>query len=120
MRLTTRLVAAAAAGLALVATPPASAEPVEHYTNHFEFDSTNDCGDGLVLEFHDVVDEGVLVVRHGDDFFYLTHQWSLTAVAQIPGTDLSLTVVNKGLVWHDVRVTPNGDGTITVKAISPA
>ena len=120
MRLTTRLAAAGAACLALTATPPAVAEPFEHSTFQFEFDSTNDCGDGPVLEFHDVVEGRVVVVRHGDDFLYQTQHWTLTAVAEIPGTDLSLTVVNKGLVSHDVQVTHNGDGTLTVKAISPA
>ena len=45
---------------------------------------------------------------------------TLTAVTTIPGTDLTLTVVNKGLGNHDVKVTPNGDGTLTVKSISPA
>ena len=28
--------------------------------------------------------------------------------------------MNKGLVNHDVRVTPNGDGTLTLTQISPA
>jgi hypothetical protein len=120
MRLTTRLVGAAAACIALAATPPVSAAPFEHSTFHFEFDSTNDCGDGLVLEFHDVVDGRLVVVRHGDGFLYGTQHWTLTAETTIPGTDLTLTVVNKGLVGHDVQVTHNGDGTLTVKVISPA
>ena len=74
MRPTTRvtLAAAAAACLALTATPPASAEPFEHLTFHEEFDTTNDCGDGLVLEFHDIMDGRALVVRHGDGFLYET------------------------------------------------
>ena len=122
MRPTTRvtLAAAAAACLTLTATPPVSAEPFEHETFHEEFDTANDCGDGLVLEFHDVLDGSALVVRHGDGFLYETQHWTLTAVTTIPGTDLTLTVVNKGLVNHDVRVTPNGDGTLTVRSISPA
>ena len=120
MRLAPRLAAVGAACLALTATPPASAEPFEHFTFHDEFDTTNDCGDGLVLEFHDVVDGRVLVMRHGDGFLYETQHVTLTAVTTIPGTDLTLTVVNKGLLTHDVHVTPNGDGTLTIKSISPA
>ena len=122
MRTTTRLAMAAvgAACLALTVTSPASAKPFEHFTFHNEFDSTNDCGDGLVLNFHDVMDGRVLVVRHGDGFLYETQHWTLTAVTTIPGTDLTLTVVNKGLANHDVQVTPNGDGTLTVTTISPA
>jgi hypothetical protein len=120
MRFTTRFAAAAAACLALTAAAPASAEPVEHSTFHFEFDSTADCGDGLVLEFHDVVDGRVIAIRHGDGLIYATQHWTLTAVATIPGTALTLTVVNKGLVGHDVRISNNGDGTLTVRAISPA
>lgn len=109
-----------AAALAVAAPSPASAEPLEHFTFHFEFDSVRDCGNDLVLEFHDVMDGRQLVVWHGDGFLYGTQQWTLTAVTLIPGTDLSLTVVNKGLGYHDVQVTPNGDGTFTLKAISPA
>ena len=116
----TCLTALGAACLALTATPPASAEPFEHSTFQFEFDSANDCGNGLLLEFHGVVDGRVVVVRHGDGFLYQTQHWTLTAVTKVPGTDLSLTVVNKGLVGHDVQVTHNGDGTLTVKVISTA
>lgn len=119
MRLRAHL-AAAAACLTLTAAPPASAEPVENSTFHDEFGSTADCGDGLVLEFHDVIDGRLLVVRHGDGFLHGTLHWTLTAVATVPGTDQSLTVVNKGLVAHDVRVTDNGDGTLTVRVNSPA
>ena len=120
MRLT-RLAAVGAACLALTATPPATAEPIEHFTFHDEFETTNPCGDeGPVLEFHDVVDGRILVMRHGDGFLYESQHYTLTAVTTIPGTELTLTVVNKGLVNHDVRVTPNGDGTLTLKVISPA
>ena len=120
MRLAQSLAAVGAACLALNAPPPASAEPFEHFTFHEEFDTTADCGDGLVLEFHDVLDGRALVVRHGDGFLYETRHWTNTAVTTIPGTDLTLTVVNKGLVNHDVQVTPNGDGSLTVKSLSPA
>ena len=116
MSLATRLslAVAAAACIGLVVTPPASAKPFEHETFHEEFDTVGDCGDGLVLEFHDVMDGRVLVVPHGDGYLYETRHWTLTAVTTVPGTDLTLTVVNKGLVTHDVKATPNGDGTITV------
>lgn len=120
MRLATRLAAVGTACLALIVTPPANAEPFEHSTFHEEFDTAADCGNGLVLEFHDVLDGRVLVVPHGDGFLYETRHWTNTAVTTIPGTDLTLTVVNKGLVNHDVKVIPNGDGTLTVKSISPA
>ena len=33
---------------------------------------------------------------------------------------VSLTVVNKGPVSHDVQITDNGDGTLTVRQLSPA
>jgi hypothetical protein len=52
--------------------PPASAEPFGHLTFHVEFDSANDCGDGLVLEFHDVMDGRQLVVWRGDGYLYGT------------------------------------------------
>ena len=106
--------------IGLAAMSPAAAEPFDRFAIHDEFDSTNDCGDGLVLAFHDVIEGSVVVVRHGDGFLYETLHWTLTAVTTIPGTDLTLTVVNKGMVNHDVRVTPNGDGTLTIEQISPA
>ena len=120
MRRTPVLTATAAACLTLTAMPAASAAPYEHATFHEEFDSVNDCGDGPVLEFHDVIDGRVVVVRHGDGFLYGTQHWTLTAVATIPGTALTVTVVNKGLVGHDLHVTANRDGTITVLGTSPA
>ena len=123
LRLATRMVAVGVVCLAfaLTTTPTASAAPLEHFTFHDEFDSTNPCApEGPVLEFHDVVDGRVLGVSHGDGLVYYTVQQSLTAVTTVPGTDVSLTVINKGLVGHDVRITDNGDGTLTIRGISPA
>ena len=121
--LATRLVAVGAVclALALTTTPTASAAPSEHFTFHDEFDSTNPCSpEGPVLEFHDVVDGRVLGVSHGDGLVYYSVQQSLTAVTTVPGTDVSLTVINKGLTSHDVQITDNGDGTLTIRGISPA
>jgi hypothetical protein len=114
------LITGLAAALAVTAQTPASAKPFEHITFHSEFDTARDCGNGLVLEFHDVMDGRQLVVWHGDGFLYATGHLSLTAVTVIPGTDLTLTVVNKGMAYHDVQVTLNSDGTYILKAISPA
>lgn len=62
----------------------------------------------------------VLGVRHGNGRVYRIEQRPLTGVVPIPGTEASLTVVNKSPVRHDVRITDNADRTLTVRQISPA
>jgi hypothetical protein len=121
--ITTRLVVAGAVCLAfgLTATPPASAALVENVTFHVEYDSQNDCApEGPVLEFHDSLDVRNIGVTRVDGLYYGTALFSLVAVTTIPGTDLTLTVVNKGLAQHDVVAFDNGDGTYTVRFISSA
>jgi hypothetical protein len=122
--ITTRLAAAGAVCLAfaVTATPPASAALVENVTFHVEFDSQNDCApDGPVLKFHDSLDVRSILVTRGDGgVTYGTGLFDLVAVTTIPGTDLTLTVINKGLGEHAVVATDHGDGTYTVRLISPA
>ena len=119
-----RVAVAGVVGLAfgLTATPPASAALVEKDAFHVEFDSTNDCApDGPVLEFHDSADITFMLTTRGDGgVSYSNVHISLIAVTTIPGTDLTLTVINKGLAEQGVVATDHGDGTYTVRLISPA
>ena len=119
---TTRLAVAGAVCVAfsVPATPPASAKLVENVTFHVEFDSQNDCApEGPVLEFHDSLDVRQMLVNR-DGVGIGTVLVSLVAVTTIPGTDLTLTVINKGLGEHGVVATDHGDGTYTVRLISTA
>jgi hypothetical protein len=120
--ITTRLAVAGAVCLAfaLTATPPASAALIEKDMSHFEFDSTNECApDGPVLEFHDSLDVRFMLMTRGDGgVSYGTVLVSLSAVTTIPGTDLTITVVQKGVGEHGVVATDHGDGTYTVRLIS--
>ena len=72
-----------------------------------------------MLDFHDIMDGRVLVMRHGDGFLYETQHVTLTAVTTIPGTTYAHRG-EQGLAHDDEHVTPNGDGTLTIKSISPA
>jgi hypothetical protein len=122
--ITTCLAVAGAVCLAfgLTATPPASAKLVENVTFHVEFDSQNDCApEGPVLDFHDSLDVRSINVTRGDGgVTYGTGIFDLVAVTTIPGTDLTLTVINKGLGEHGVVAIDHGDGTYTVRSISTA
>ena len=61
------------------------------------------------LEF--VMDIGVHVVPHGDGFEYFLQHGTRTEVLTFEGTSLTSTAK---VIEKDMRVTDNGDGTVTV------
>jgi hypothetical protein len=92
----------------------ASAKPVEHVRFHDEgsFVDNDFCGAGLTVNGTFVVDGKLLVNSHGaDGLLYFLEHATATVVFTANGT--SITSVSK-VVNHDLHVTDNGDGTLTV------
>jgi hypothetical protein len=102
---------------ALVLTTAASAKQVLREPFHEEgTDVISDFCDvtGLTVDYAFVVDGRRQVVPHGRDrlAYFLQHA-TVTEVYRNPANDRSITVVTK-VTEKDLRVTDNGDGTLTV------
>jgi hypothetical protein len=106
--------------LALLLTSlPAGAAP-DRGTFHDEDAGVLDCGDGLVLDYRTTNDGRFLGVRHGNGLWYYSEFWDSVTTFTNPDTGLSLTTRNWGLVGKDQTITDNGDGTLTIRVLSPA
>jgi hypothetical protein len=106
------LVAAAAAMLAAAA----GAGPPFRETIHDEFEFVDDdfCGAGLTVEVAVVLDIRVQALARGPDgLVYFLQHGSETDVLTNLDNGKSLTAVNL-VTEKDLRVTDNGDGTLTV------
>ena len=114
-----------AAGLAMVGSMTlaggAAAKPIEHTNFHDEFTEINDdfCDvDGLTVQFDQVADGRVLVNRHGPDgLVYFHANIKFTAVYTNVANGNFVTEVGN-FVDKDLRVTDNGDGTLTILVLS--
>jgi hypothetical protein len=114
-----------AAGLALVGSIAlaggASAKPIEHTEFHDEFTETisDFCGvSGLTVQLDNVADGRFLFNPHGPDGLGYAHaNVSFTNVFTNVANDNTVTVVGK-VVDKDLRVTDNGDGTLTILVLS--
>ena len=110
-----------AAGLALVGSMAlaggASAKPIEHTEFHDESTDTIDnfCEvPGLTVQVDSVVDGRFLFNPHGPDGLAYAHaNLSFTNVFTNVANDNTVTEVGK-VVDKDLRVTDNGDGTLTI------
>ena len=114
-----------AAGLAMVSSVAlaggASARPIEHTDFHDEFTETfNDfCEvDGLTVQVEGVTDGRFLFNPHGPDgLAYANATFRVTNV--YTNVDNGNTVTEVGnAVDKDLRVTDNGDGTLTILVLS--
>ena len=114
-----------AAGLAMVGSMPlaggATAKPIEHTAFHDEFSEIFDdfCEvDGLTVRFDQVADGRRLVNPHGRDG--LTNFHTNNRVTNVyTNLDNGNTVTEVGnFVDKDLRVTDNGDGTLTILVLS--
>jgi hypothetical protein len=114
-----------AAGLAMVGSMAlaggASAKPLEHTDFHDEFSETiNDfCGvSGLTVQIDSVEDGRFLFNPHGPDGLAYGHaNVSFTNVFTNVANDNTATSVGK-VVDKDLRVTDNGDGTLTILVLT--
>lgn len=111
---------AAAFTAALLGTgQQASAQPIEH--EHFHDESppevSTECP-GLTLLIAEVVDGSFLLVPHGPDglAYGMEHVRGTTTVTNL-ATDKTFTI-NFNFATKDLSVTDNGDGTLTIEAIS--
>jgi hypothetical protein len=111
------LVAAAAVMLATAA----SAKQLVRETIHEEgTDVINDFCDvpGLTVEHAFVFDGRVQAVPHGRNrLAYFLERGKATDVFTNPANDKSITVVNR-FIDKDLRVTDNGDGTLTITTLA--
>ena len=114
-----------AAGLAMVGSMAlaggASAAPLEHTTFHDEFSGV--VGDfcevpGLTVHFDFVADGRLLAVPHGPDGLAYFHvNVRVTTVYTNVANGNTVTEVVNG-VDKDLRVTDNGDGTLTILVLN--
>jgi hypothetical protein len=115
-----------AAGLAMVGSMAfagsASAKPIEHTDFHDEFTQTIDnfCDvSGLTVQLASVVDGRFLLNPHGPDGLAYAH-------TNTRFTDVFTNLANQNTVTEvgnfvnkDLRVTDNGDGTLTILVLEP-
>ena len=114
------LLALGAATASAVLAATASAEPPfkERFHNEATFVDEDFCGAGLTVDGTFVEDGSLLVVAHGPDglAYFLEHLTiTVTFTNRDNGKTVTLTVVR---VNKDIRVTDNGDGTLTILALA--
>jgi hypothetical protein len=104
--------------LALVASP-ATAAPLENVRNHVSNSDVVEefCGD-LTVRIDETYDENILVNRHGpDDLVYFAAKiygtFSVTNLANNQSFTQVYSVLDK-----DLKVTDNGDGTLTILVLA--
>jgi hypothetical protein len=103
----------------------AGAQPVDqvHYTDVYDLLLPDEpdgsfCGGLVDVPLHGEVDGYFSVKDHGDEAFpYFADRFRSTLVYTNPLTGLTLTVVR---VWQtkDLRITDNGDGTLTLVGLN--
>ena len=111
---------ALAATAAVVFAAAASAGKVSRETIHDEFEFVDDdfCGAGLRVEVASVLDIRVHAVPHGRDrLVYFLQHGTQTDVLTNLANGTSLRSVSK-VIEKDLRVTDNGDGTLTVLVLA--
>ena len=114
-----------AAGLAAVGSMTlaggASAKPIEHTKFHEDFSETIEdfCDvDGLAVQHEGAADGRLLVNPHGPEgLIYFQANVKFTGVFTNPANGNTVTEVGNA-VDKDLRVTDNGDGTLTILVLS--
>ncbi len=115
-----------AAGLAMVGSMAlaggASAKPIEHTTFHdeFTFIASDFCEvSGLDVEGDVVIDGRFLFNPHGPDGLAYGHEnSSVTAVYTNLANGNTVTEVINHQIFTDLKVTDNGDGTLTILVLA--
>jgi hypothetical protein len=109
------------ASAAVMLATAASAKVIVRETTHEEdtFVLNNFCGvEGLTVVDAFVGDFRLRAVPHGRDrLAYFLEHGKITQVFTNPATDKSVTAVAK-FIEKDLRVTDNGDGTLTILVLS--
>jgi hypothetical protein len=101
-----------------IASAPAQARPADRGHDH-EVNSNVDehfCGD-LRIRIDDVLDVNFLLNSHGDGLFYDHQSFHQTTTFTNLATDKSMTQINN-FIQKDLKVTDNGNGTLTVLVLS--
>jgi hypothetical protein len=116
LRLSTILALAATAAVMLAAAASAGPGQVFRETIHDEFEFVDDdfCDAGLTVEVAVVLDIRVQAVAHGSDglVYFLQHGTETDVLTNLEN-GRSLTAFSL-VIEKDLRVTDNGDGTLTV------
>jgi hypothetical protein len=109
------LLALGVTAAAMLATGAAAQPPfMERFHDEGTFVDEDFCGAGLTVDGTFVVDGSVLVVPHGPDGlqYFLEHlNVTVTYTNRANGKTVTLDVTR---VNKDLRVTDNGDGTLTI------
>ena len=105
---------------AAMLTAGAAAQPTfkERFHDEGTFVDEDFCGAGLTVDGAFVTDGSLLVVAHGPDglAYFLEHLTvNVVFTNRANGKAVTLTVVR---VNHDLRVTDNGDGTLTILVLA--
>jgi hypothetical protein len=118
LRLSTLLALGVTAAAMLAAGAAAQPPFKERFHDEGTFVDEDFCGAGLTVDGTFVTDGSLLVVPHGPDgLAYFLEHISVTVVYtnRANGKTVTLTVVR---VTHDLRVTDNGDGTLTILVLA--
>ena len=118
LRLSALLVLSATAAVMLAAGAAAQPPFKERFHDEGTFVDEDFCGAGITVDGTFVTDGSLLVVAHGPDglAYFLEHiHATVEFTSRANGKTVTLTsrVVNK-----DLRVTDNGDGTLTILALA--
>jgi hypothetical protein len=112
----------AALASAVLAAGPASAQKVDGGTFHDEgsFTDPNFCGvSGLVVDGHFTVDGRFLGRLQGKDkIFYGAEHTHVVTVFTRRDTGQTATDIQPNVINKDLRITDNGDGTLTIIALA--
>jgi hypothetical protein len=118
LRLSAVLALGATAAAMLAAGAAARPPFKERFHDEGTFVDEDFCGAGLTVDGAFVTDGSLLVVPHGPDgLAYFLEHISVTVVYtnRANGKTVTLTVVR---VTKDLRVTDNGDGTLTILVLA--
>ncbi len=115
-----RLQLAAALLAALVLAVPALAKPIKEPVHEEFFNTITDfCETDLVVESHLVVDGTTTIRSRGrDGLIYFANRLKITETFTNVDDASKFVVSTVNLIDKDLRVTDNGDGTLTILILS--
>jgi hypothetical protein len=115
LRLGAALLALGVTAAAMLAAGAAAQPPFkERFHDEGTFVDEDFCGAGLTVDGTFVVDGSVLMVAHGPDgLAYFLEHISATTTFTNRANGKTVTIVGSG-IGKDLRVTDNGDGTLTI------
>lgn len=111
------LVPLVASSLVLAAGSPATARVIEKGEFHDEFSGVDDdfCGAGLTVSFDFVADGRYQVKTRGRDgaAYYMDHVRVVNVLTD-QATGQKVTDIQPNTLGKDLKITDNGDGTLTI------